>query len=129
MAQASTSKLNDPPLYHIKGKSVMKACWTDMPCNCWGEHWIYYYVYVQFVFVLILCMPMRSLVYVCHMTCGITKYVYGIALCHLSNRIFTYTEILHQTLFPHRVVGSGDEAIDHVVLSMHVHVVCTANKF
>ena len=22
---------------HIKEKSVMKACWTDMPCNCWGE--------------------------------------------------------------------------------------------
>ena len=37
--QASTSKLIDPPLYHIKGKSVMKACWADMPCNCWGEHW------------------------------------------------------------------------------------------
>ena len=29
--QASTSKLIDPPLYHIKGKSVMKAYWTDMP--------------------------------------------------------------------------------------------------
>ena len=38
--QSSTSKLIDPPLYHIKGKSVMKACWTDMPCNCWGEHCI-----------------------------------------------------------------------------------------
>ena len=37
VSQASTSKLIDPPLYHIKGKSVMKACWTDMPCNCWGE--------------------------------------------------------------------------------------------
>ena len=36
--QASTSKIIDPPLYHIKGKLVMKACWTDMPCNCWGEH-------------------------------------------------------------------------------------------
>ena len=39
MVQASTSKLIDPPLYHIKGKSVMKTCWTDMPCNCWGKHW------------------------------------------------------------------------------------------
>ena len=29
--QASTSKLIDPPLYHIKGKSVIKTCWTDMP--------------------------------------------------------------------------------------------------
>ena len=38
MVQTSTSKLIAPPLYHIKGKSVMKACWTDMPCNCWGEH-------------------------------------------------------------------------------------------
>ena len=36
--QASTSKLIAPPLYHIKGKSVMKACWADMPCNSWGEH-------------------------------------------------------------------------------------------
>ena len=33
MIQASTSKLNDPPLYHIKGKSVVKACCSDMPCN------------------------------------------------------------------------------------------------
>ena len=40
MVQTSTSKLIAPPLYHIKGKSVMKACWTDMPCNCWGEHCI-----------------------------------------------------------------------------------------
>ena len=38
--QASTLKLIDPPLYHIKGKSVMKACWADMPYNCWGEHCI-----------------------------------------------------------------------------------------
>ena len=36
--QASTSKLIDPPLYHVEGKLVMKTCWTDMPCNCWGEH-------------------------------------------------------------------------------------------
>ena len=27
-SQTSTSKLIDPPLCHIKGKSVMKACWT-----------------------------------------------------------------------------------------------------
>ena len=30
--------------------------------------------------VLISRKPMRSLVYICHMTCGITKYVCGLAL-------------------------------------------------
>ena len=40
MIKTSTSKLIDPLLYHIKEKSVMKACWTDVPCNCWGEHWV-----------------------------------------------------------------------------------------
>ena len=28
-------KLIDSPLYHIKGKSVMKACWVELPCNGW----------------------------------------------------------------------------------------------
>ena len=40
MIKPSTSKLIDSTLCHIKRKSVMKACWTDMYCNCWGEHWI-----------------------------------------------------------------------------------------
>ena len=30
---------------------------------------------------------MRLLVYICHMTCGITKYVCGLALRRLSDRI------------------------------------------
>ena len=42
--QTSTSKLIATPLYHIKGKSVMKACWADMPCNSWGEHCISDYI-------------------------------------------------------------------------------------
>ena len=25
---------------HIKGKSILKACWADMPWVCWGEHWL-----------------------------------------------------------------------------------------
>ena len=24
---------------HIKGKSILKACWADIPYICWGEHW------------------------------------------------------------------------------------------
>ena len=76
--------------------------------------------------VLISRKPMRSLVYVYHMTCGITKYACGLALHRLSDRIFTYTwpaymymyKLVrtykktcnsHQTLFPRRGVGSGDE--------------------
>ena len=23
---------------HIKGKSILKTCWADMPCVRWGEH-------------------------------------------------------------------------------------------
>ena len=29
--------------------------------------------------------------YICHITCGITKYMCGLALCRLSDRIFTFT--------------------------------------
>ena len=39
--------------------------------------------------VLVSHKPMRSLVYICHMTCGITKG--GLALRRVSDRIFTYT--------------------------------------
>ena len=40
----ATSKLLHSSHSHIKGKSTLKACWADMPCVCWGEHW---YVMVQ----------------------------------------------------------------------------------
>ena len=31
----ATSKLLGSPDSHIKGNSVLKACWADI---CWGEH-------------------------------------------------------------------------------------------
>ena len=34
----ATSKLLHSSHSHIKEKSVLKACWTDMPYVCWGEH-------------------------------------------------------------------------------------------
>ena len=36
----ATSKLLESPYSHIKGNSVLKACWADMPYVCWGEHWM-----------------------------------------------------------------------------------------
>ena len=33
-----TLKLLEPPYSHIKGNSVLKACWAEMPYVCWGEH-------------------------------------------------------------------------------------------
>ena len=35
----ATSKLLHSSHFHIKGRSKLKACWADMPCVCWGEHW------------------------------------------------------------------------------------------
>ena len=26
-------------LHFTTSKPLLKACCTDMPCNCWGEHW------------------------------------------------------------------------------------------
>ena len=51
----------------------------------------YCFLYVLSSAVLISRKPMTSQVYVCHMTCDITKYVCGLAQCHLGDYIFTYT--------------------------------------
>lgn len=34
----ATSKLLGGPYSHVKVKSVIKACRTDMPYVCWEEH-------------------------------------------------------------------------------------------
>ena len=33
----ATAKLMDYSFFNIKGKFILKACWTDLPYVCWGE--------------------------------------------------------------------------------------------
>ena len=62
-------------------------------------------LYVLSSAVLISRKPMRSLVYVCHMTCGITK-----CMCSFTKK----PSIGYQTLFPRRGVGSGDKTTGQI---------------
>ena len=49
------SKLLESPYSHIKGNSVLKVCWADMPYVCWGEHCIWYMVSLYYAAAHLQC--------------------------------------------------------------------------